>query len=548
MIKRNYNRIIASKGVADDEALSLNFENGTHPFLCKPCIIEAGGYAIFDFKTELCGRLHIVFAWNEENGIARVRLGESVAETCAEKGVNNAGNYHSLRDCVYPVVALSDFSTSESGFRFARIDNVGDCPIKISSVYAEEVPNGLAVRGKFTCSDERLNKIYEVAERTLSLCVRENDVWDGIKRDRVAWIGDFYPELIGAHKLYGDILQFRKVLDLIYEFDDAWVNSIPSYSAWWIICLEKYYELSGNETYVKGMLRYVEKIVRDFDVIIKKDGEVSYADSNLGFFKDNEFFLDWQTCKSEDSKTGWRYLVIYAMSCAKKLLETFGADDALAKELIERLDRYEYADSEFKQVTALGVLCGRLGGEEAKVALKKNGIAGTSAFMSFAVIEAMKKLGEGEKALDFIRDYFGAMIDLGATTFWEDFDGEWLNEKPLPLDALPDPNKKNIHADFGRFCYKGLRHSLCHGWSCGFTDFLYTFVLGISPLEPGYKSIKIDPHLCDLNFVSGVIPTAYGDVKVDFRLENGMLTGKIVKPKNVVIECTDAFMAEIIEF
>ena len=205
-------------------------------------------------------------------------------------------------------------------------------------------------------------------------------------------------------------------------------------------------------------------------------------------------------------------------------------------------------DSEFKQVTALGVLCGKLGGEEAKTALKKDGIAGTSAFMSFAVIEALKKLGDGESALVFIRDYFGAMIDLGATTFWEDFDGAWLNENPLPLDALPDPSRKNIHADFGKFCYKGLRHSLCHGWSCGFTDFLYSFVLGVTPTDVGYKRIKIEPYLCGMENVFGMIPTGYGDITVDFRSENGKIAGKIIKPKVVEMELSDMLTAEIIEF
>ncbi len=29
--------------------------------------------------------------------------------------------------------------------------------------------------------------------------------------------------------------------------------------------------------------------------------------------------------------------------------------------------------------------------------------------------------------LPIIKEYFGAMLSRGATTFWEDFDMEWLN-------------------------------------------------------------------------------------------------------------------------
>ena len=36
-------------------------------------------------------------------------------------------------------------------------------------------------------------------------------------------------------------------------------------------------------------------------------------------------------------------------------------------------------------------------------------------------------LAGGENMLPIIKEYFGAMLSRGATTFWEDFDMEWLN-------------------------------------------------------------------------------------------------------------------------
>lgn len=46
------------------------------------------------------------------------------------------------------------------------------------------------------------------------------------------------------------------------------------------------------------------------------------------------------------------------------------------------------------------------------------------------------------------------------------------------------------NGDFGKFCYTQLRHSLCHGWASGPTSFLSRHVLGIKPIEAGYKKIK----------------------------------------------------------
>ena len=154
-------------------------------------------------------------------------------------------------------------------------------------------------------------------------------------------------------------------------------------------------------------------------------------------------------------------------------------------------------------------------------------------FMSFAIIEALRISGEGEFALSVIKEYYGDMLALGATTFWEDFDIDWLRDNPLPIDAMPDKARKNIHADYGRFCYLGLRHSLCHGWSSGFIDFFYKHILGIIPVENGHKKVRIEPHLCGLSFAEGKISTEYGVIAVRHELKGDKVVSSIILPDGI---------------
>lgn len=533
MNKINFTNIIDSSLAANTGVLKNNAISEKHVFMEESCLIKSDGYVVLDFGKEICGRVHVVFGYNEKESTVRIRLGESVAESCAELGQNNAGNYHSLRDAVYPVVSWSDFSTTESGFRFVRIDVTGDTEVNIAAVYAEASDNGLTVKGSFNCSDKRLNDIFGVAARTISLCVREKEIWDGIKRDRVVWIGDFYPELLGAFDLYGVIPQFKRVLDMVADFDGHWINCIPAYSAWWLVCLAKYYELSGDKAYVGEKLSYVRKIVADFDGIVKTDGSVSYADSKNGMFAGNEFFVDWPTHQTADSEIGWRYLIIYALKQTGRLLSELGEAALGTDKIIERLSKYDYRQSGFKQITALGVLADKIDEKTAVKLLKDGGAKGLSAFMSCIIIDALQSLGEGEFALNVIRDYFGAMLDMGATAFWEDFDIDWLSDNPLPVTALPDKMRKNIHADYGKFCYTGLRHSLCHGWSSGFIDFFFGYVLGIKPTEVAYKSVKITPHLCGLDYAEGELPTVFGNVYVRHEVKNGVVVSTVRLPHGV---------------
>ena len=53
----------------------------------------------------------------------------------------------------------------------------------------------------------------------------------------------------------------------------------------------------------------------------------------------------------------------------------------------------------------------------------------------------------------------------------EDFDMEWADNS-CRIDEFPQKHQRDLHGDFGAYCYKGFRHSLCHGWSEGVLQFI----------------------------------------------------------------------------
>ena len=114
------------------------------------------------------------------------------------------------------------------------------------------------------------------------------------------------------------------------------------------------------------------------------------------------------------------------------------------------------------------------------------------------------------------RDYYGAMLDKGATTFFEDFDYDVMKDA-APITMLARAGEKDVHRDFGAHCYKGYRHSLCHGWSAGVIDYLFSRVAGIrvpESLADDTVTIKSCPGLGD---VQGVFPVLGGSVSVSVR-------------------------------
>lgn len=492
------------------------------------------GYVILDFGKEIYGAVRILSKNVSSDATLRVRLGESVAEVCAVLGENGACNAHSIRDCRYPASQWTDLRTCDTGFRFVRIDLENGDFAEIKSVFTEAELCPYERRGYFKSNDETLNKIAETAAYTAELCVRNDYVWDGIKRDRTVWIGDLHPEMLTLIQLFVNIKEIENSLDCIKNFlPNAWVNKIPAYSAWWIICLADYANYGGREEFVKGRLSFVKEILNDFERIVRKDGEVFYDDNKLELWAGNEYFFDWQTNNVADSKIGWLALVSIAFKRAESLLKRYGEDCSLATELVERVSKNRAEKSVYKQVEALGFLAGRRSAEQVKSGLVKNGGEGISGFLGYYILTAAAETGNESAVIEMIKEYYGGMIEKGATTLWEDFDVDWLKDNPQSLEEVPKIGVKNIHRDYGKFCYKGLRHSLCHGWTSGVYAFLIRTVLGVKPAGDGFGKVEIKPNLLGLERAEGKVPTPYGDIFVSHHTENGKIVSEVVLPEGV---------------
>jgi hypothetical protein len=169
-------------------------------------------------------------------------------------------------------------------------------------------------------------------------------------------------------------------------------------------------------------------------------------------------------------------------------------------------------------------------------ALAAKPLHGISTFYGYYVLQARAQAGDFEGALNVIRQYWGAMLDLGATSFWEDFDLEWVHNASL-IDEIPQPGQSDLHRERGDYCYKGLRHSLCHGWAAGPTAWLCEHVLGFQVLEAGCRAVRIAPHLGDLEWAEGDFPTPHGPIHVRHEKDaTGQVVSQFDAPKGIRIQ------------
>lgn len=425
----------------------------------KTTSFSEGEFAIFDFGKELCGGVRIL-TFLASRVKVRLRFGESLSECCSELGgEKNATNDHSLRDFCVELQHYSDMTFGNTGFRFLRIDFHGKVVLK-SVVAVNHILNKPALY-RYEGKDARIGEIYEAAKRTVDLCASSGYVWDGVKRDRLVWIGDMHPEMLALTTLYGRSSAVERSLDFVRRQTPlpGWMNGYPMYSMWWITILADYYEKTGARVFIKKQLSYLDGLIGQMDACVLEDGTLHYP----------SYFVDWPTSNQPDELHGVRAINILSMKKAIVLLRAFDRSATVAESILDRLLKIEIEPKTSKQVMGLKFFATELSDED-KAHLTEGGAKGMSTFMSYYILKAVASF-DRERAIAMMKEYYGAMLDKGATTFWEDFDMEWVKGS-CRIDELPKEGEKDVHGDFGAYCYKGFRHSLCHGWSAGVLQFI----------------------------------------------------------------------------
>lgn len=492
--------------ISTDEPDSMEMKNtgdGTHAVILLDFGVEfAGGIKIL---TERC-----------DGGLVtpdfRLTFGESANEAMSNIGDKNATNDHSIRDMNIQLTLFSDMEFGQTGYRFARLELLSpNTSVRIKSVLGVFTYRDLEYKGSFCCSDDLLNRIYDVAAYTCHLNM-QNNLWDGIKRDRLVWIGDMHPEMLTIRTVFGYDQCIEEGLDFAARQTPLpdFANHMITYSMWWLLITWDWYLHNGKTNFIMEHREYIEKLLEQFTELVLEDGQDLLGEYPMGYF------LDWPTSDLKEARAGVRALFAMALKAGAGLCDLFDNQKLEEKcirkaELLGKNIPDEYG---IKASAAFMSLAGHLDPKQAAdEVLLVNGAKDISTFLSYYQLSAIANAGKMKEALDILKEYYGGMLSVGATTFWEDFSVDWLKEGSR-LDKISGEGEYDIHGDNGAYCYIGYRHSLCHGWSSGPTAFLAERVLGIQIAAPGCKKIRIRPDLGQLQWAKGTYPTPYGVISV----------------------------------
>lgn len=489
---------------------------------------------LLDFGKEIQGGIRIVTARSKSKQPIKVRItfGESISEAMSKVENSTATNDHAMRDYTLELPWLGKIETGNTGFRFVRIQLTDtNRTLRIKEINAIAKYRDIPYLGSFKCNDSLLNTIWETGAYTVHLNMQEY-LWDGVKRDRLVWVGDMHPEVMTILSVFGYNDVVPASLDFIKQITPLpdYMNGISSYSMWWILIHYQWYMNAGDKLYLEQNKEYIFSLLK---VLASK------IDTTGSEILDGNRFLDWPTSPNKKAiHAGLQSLMLMTFNAGAEIAAylTMPDERKFCIHTMNQLKKYIPDPNANKSAAALLAISGLKNATEVNnTILSKNALSGISSFYGYYVLQARALAGDYQGAIDVIRNYWGGMIKLGATTFWEDFDLSWA-ENAARIDEFSTADKTDVHATYGAYCYKGLRHSLCHGWASGPTAWMTQHILGIKALEPGCEKILIDPHLGDLEWAEGTFPTPYGVIKVShIKTTEGNIKTKVDSPKEIEI-------------
>jgi alpha-L-rhamnosidase len=500
-----------------DHVAALTSESSTEPFTVTN---EKSGEEtdadapslLLDFGREIAGRL-LVESGSASDTVLSIAYGESELETLAT-GLTpgqQGGNY--LGTNLLEVPANGVARGPKSGFRYVRIRFLRGAKVTaFKSIRAEGIYYPVDYAGSFDSSDPLLNRIWETGAYTAHLCMQDG-IWDAPKRDRGRWVGDLDVEGRVISSVFGDRAEIEATLRALAPEGTGYVNGIPSYSALWITSLANLYQHSGDLDFLRSQRDTMIRILAGMDAGL--DGS--------GMFRNTEhrwLFVDWAPRLygyTPESDIGTQLQYIRAYRAATTLFRALG-DEAYAVRYDVQADKALTAIRAARdangvtygatwQLNALDVL---VEGKKADPLLWTGVLAHVkqdspsdqviSPYFNSYVLDAMAAMGHQSEALAWIRTYWGGMLAEGATSFWESYDLRWP--------------KTNPHLSLQADGTSGFFVSMAHGWSSGPTAWLSENVLGITPANPGYDTIEVNPNLMGLDYANGSVATPHGSVTI----------------------------------
>jgi len=480
---------------------------------------------------------------------SRIRLvySEALFDEKGNKGNRNEIDGKTIKG--YADIFLPDGGTSRlfrplwfRTWRYLQLEiETGKEPLVFEDFKSQFTAYPLQENAVFESNQPELKQIWNVGWRTARLCANET-YYDCPYYEQLQYTGDTRIQALISMYVSGDDRLVRNALMHYDEsrFSEGLTQSrypsaspqvIPPFSLYWVDMVHDYWTLRDDPKFIQEFLPGIDQVLSWF---------IRRIDPKTGLLGKVEYwnFVDWANEWPWDNKLriggvpmggrddGQSSIVTmqlaYAMQRAAELNDNFDQPvqaekyKQLAQYLIKKVyencwdsSRKYLADTPAKTTFSMhaqifGILSNTIPENEQKIMVERimndPKLIQPTLYFRFYLTQALKKTGMADRYLATL-DPWKDMLKAGLTTFAE----------------KQDPTRSD-----------------CHAWSASPNyDFLAT-VAGIRPASPGFKTVRIEPALGELNFIKGQMPHPSGMIVFDLkRIDANGIQGEVTLPEGL---------------
>ena len=396
---------------------------------------------------------------------------------------------------------------------------------KVISLGYRKTSYDTEVTSKFDSSDEDLNKLWVMANRTLKLNMRDNFM-DCPDRERALWWGDTSISMEQAMYTLDDNAKdlYKKAVKTLIGWKEGslFMTVVPSQKSnlhlpvqmlLGIGSMYNYYDYTGDKEFLELVYPHAKEYLNNWN--ISEDSGLASINNYLSLWTWGDSSGE---CDYPALENAWYF---YALDSVYKMAEELGYEEDI-NTLKQRRDDFKKSYNEYfwtkngykdvyskiydQRVNAIAVISGIADEDKYEVISKLlSDINDNTPFMEKYILEALCIMDEVEVSQNRIKSRYSEMLNLSDeySTLWEYFDFT--------------TGSKN------------------HAWSGGTTIIMERYYAGISPLKPGYEEIKIKSNLGSLTYLNTEVEVETGKIILSVKKEENNTDLKLNVPAKTLV-------------
>lgn len=434
-----------------------------------------------------------------------------------------------------------------NGFRYAYLVVHGPPGmLTIERVAVRELLYPWQPGASFECSDELLNRIHQAGIRTVNLNSHDAFI-DCPTREQRAWVGDgvvhqmvhlaanpdwrlawHYLTLANSPRSDGML-----PMSVVGEIEASGAFALPDWALHWVHGVYNLYRFTGNQEAVKAFLPTIERMLRWYapyqtaSGVLKDVGEWNLVDWGSVLVEDTSSILTalWARGLAEFAEmAGW-----LEENASRRWAEGLYARAKAGFEVFWDEARGSYIDhikdgapqAPMSQIAGAAAVCSGLAPQERWARIMR-----TVTDPHRLVVRSWTGAETGEYSAEKIMNQMRGIYEVNWDAAHEIVIAQpfmsYVVHDAVALAGLAD-SLPDLYGRWAQFfeggydtigeCWGWGTH--VHGWSCTPTRDMIFYTLGVTPAEPGYGRVRIEPQLGRLRWARGLVPSPHGLIRVE---------------------------------